>query len=152
MYFTWALFNVSLMEWFWLIELLSVLRSGLISVRIWLGGPAGSVPQSGVHDVSGAIILQGLSRAVQVGFILYVLVDLDCALVREFTFGGAVSEDRAWVPFGVDVTGAECRLGGRILGVVVWMCLWLCLRAVSPRSRVKGLISLGDVVLVESIK
>lgn len=152
MYFAWALFNVPLMEWFWLIELLSVLRSGLIGVSIGFGGPAGSIPQSGVHHVSRAIILQGLSRAVQIGFILYVLVELDSAIVREFALGVAVSEDRAWVPFGVDVAGAECRLGGCILGVVVWMRLWLRLRAVSPRRRVEGVIGLGDVVLVESTK
>ena len=52
MHLAWALFSVPLMEWFWLIKLLSVLRSGLIGVSIGFGGPAGSVPQSRVHHVS----------------------------------------------------------------------------------------------------
>ena len=50
--FAWALPDVPLMEWFRLIELLSVLSSGLIGVSVGFRGPAGSVPQSGVHDVS----------------------------------------------------------------------------------------------------
>ena len=81
-----------------------------------------------------------------------MLVDLESAIAREFAVGVAVSEDGAWVPFGINVASAECRLGGRILGVVVWMRLWLGLRSVSPRGRVEGVIGPGDVVLVESTK
>ena len=44
--FSWALSHDSIVERFWLIELLSVLRSILISVGVSLGRPAGTIPQS----------------------------------------------------------------------------------------------------------
>lgn len=74
---SWALFTLSLLEWFWLVELLSVLRSGLIGVRVGFSRPAGSVPQGRVHHIARAIILQALARAVQVLFVLHVLVELN---------------------------------------------------------------------------
>ena len=42
----------SIVEWFWLIELFSVLSSILISVCVLLGGPASAVPERRVHHVS----------------------------------------------------------------------------------------------------
>ena len=43
--FSWALLNNSVVEWFWLIELFSVLGSVLICVSVSLGGPAGAIPK-----------------------------------------------------------------------------------------------------------
>ena len=72
-----------MVEWFWLVELLSVLSSVLIGVGVSLGGPARAVPESRVHDVARAIIEQRLSRSVQIRLILNVLVDLERSLLRE---------------------------------------------------------------------
>ena len=81
--FAWTLSNNSVVEWFWLIELFSVLSSVLISVRVFLCGPAGTIPEGGIHHVAGAIIDQRLSWTVQVRFILDVLVNLNGFLIRE---------------------------------------------------------------------
>ena len=51
-----ALPSNSIVEWFWLVELLSVLSSVLIGVRVPLGGPARTIPEGRVHDVARAII------------------------------------------------------------------------------------------------
>ena len=81
--FTRALLNDSIVEWFWLIELLSVLRSVLISMGVWFAGPAGAIPQGRVHHVSRAVIDKRLSWSIQVGLVLDVLVDLDSFLLGE---------------------------------------------------------------------
>ena len=46
--FSRALSDDSIVEWFWLIELLSVLSSILIGVSVLLSGPAGTIPESGI--------------------------------------------------------------------------------------------------------
>ena len=71
-----ALLHNSVVERLWLIELFSVLRSILISVRVPLGRPARAIPQSRVHDVARAIIDQRLAGSIQIGLVLHVLVDL----------------------------------------------------------------------------
>lgn len=82
--FSWALLNNSIVEWFWLIELFSVLSSILISVSVWFGGPAGAIPESRVHHISRAIIKKRLPWAIQIGLVLNVLMDLDGSLFGEF--------------------------------------------------------------------
>ena len=82
--FSWALLNDSIVEWFWLIELFSVLGSILIGVSVWLCGPAGAVPESRVHHISRAIIKKRLPWTIQIGLVLNVLMDLDGSLFGEF--------------------------------------------------------------------
>lgn len=81
--FSRALSDDSIVEWFWLIELLSVLSSILIGVSVFLSGPAGTIPESGIHDIARAIINKRLSWAVQVSFVLDMLVDLNSSLSCE---------------------------------------------------------------------
>jgi len=81
--FSRALSHNSIVEWFWLIELLSVLSSILIGVSVLLSGPAGTIPESGIHDIARAIINKRLSWAVQVSFVLDMLVDLNSSLSCE---------------------------------------------------------------------
>jgi len=81
--FSRALSDDSIVEWFWLIELLSVLSSILIGVSVLLSGPAGTIPESGIHDIARAIINKRLSWAVQVSFVLNMLVDLNSSLSCE---------------------------------------------------------------------
>jgi len=81
--FSRALSDDSIVEWFWLIELLSVLSSILIGVSVLLSGPAGTIPESGIHDIARAIINKRLSWAVQVSFVLDMLVDLNSSLSCE---------------------------------------------------------------------
>ena len=52
-----ALLGISLVERLRLVELLAVLGSVLISVEVPLGGPGGTIPQSRVHRVAGAVIV-----------------------------------------------------------------------------------------------
>ena len=43
--FSWTLSNNSVVEWFRLIELFSILSSVLIGVSVFLSGPAGAIPK-----------------------------------------------------------------------------------------------------------
>jgi len=79
--FTRTLPHNSIVEWFRLVELFSVLSSILISVSVSLSGPARAVPESRIHHVARAIIKKGLSRSVDIGLVLDVLVDFDCLLL-----------------------------------------------------------------------
>ena len=54
--FSWTLSNNSVMEWFRLIELFSILSSVLISVSVFLSSPAGTIPEGRVHHIASAII------------------------------------------------------------------------------------------------
>ena len=74
--FSRTLSNNSIVEWFRLVELFSILSSILISVGVLLSSPAGTIPEGRVHHVTRAIIQQRLSRAVQIRFILNVLVNM----------------------------------------------------------------------------
>ena len=91
--FTRTLPHNSVVEWFWLVELFSVLRSILISVSVFLCGPTGIVPKSGVHNVSRAIVEECLSWSVQICLICDMLLELNSILLREFFRGITIFED-----------------------------------------------------------
>ena len=107
--FSRTLSNNSIVEWFRLVELFSILSSILISVGVLLSSPAGTIPEGRVHHVTRAIIQQRLSRAVQIRFILNVLVNMHSFFFRELFRGVSVFEDGAWLCFWVDITRPECR-------------------------------------------
>ena len=108
--FTRTLPHNSVVEWFWLVELFSVLRSILISVSVLLCGPTGVVPKSGVHNVSRAIVEECLSWSVQICLICDMLLELNSILLREFLRGVTIFEDRLGLSFWVDVAGPESSL------------------------------------------
>lgn len=79
--FSRTLSHNSIVEWFWLVELFSVLSSILIGMSVLLSCPAGAIPQGGVHHITRAIVNKRLSWTVEVCFILDVLVDLDSSFL-----------------------------------------------------------------------
>ena len=81
--FTRTLSDNSIVEWFWLVELFSVLSSILISVSVSLSGPACAIPESRVHHITGAIIKKSLSRSVDIGLVLNMLMEFNCFLLGE---------------------------------------------------------------------
>lgn len=113
--FTRTLPHNSVVEWFWLVELFSVLRSILISVSVLLCGPTGVVPKSGVHNVSRAIVEECLSWSVQICLICDMLLELNSILLREFLRGVTIFEDRLGLSFWVDVAGPESSLIRHVL-------------------------------------
>lgn len=113
--FTRTLPHNSVVEWFWLVELFSVLRSILISVSVLLCGPTGVVPKSGVHNVSRAIVEECLSWSVQICLICDMLLELNSILLREFLRGVTIFEDRLGLSFWVNVAGPESSLIRHVL-------------------------------------
>jgi hypothetical protein len=113
--FTRTLPHNSVVEWFWLVELFSVLRSILISVSVLLCGPTGVVPKSGVHNVSRAIVEKCLSWSVQICLICHMLLELNSILLREFLRGVTIFEDRLGLSFWVNVAGPESSLIRHVL-------------------------------------
>lgn len=148
--FAWALPSNSMVEWFWLVELLSVLSSVLIGVGVSLGGPARTIPERRVHDVARAIIEQRLSRSVQIRLILNVLVDLDRSLLRELLGRVPCSEDGLRLLFWVNIAGAESRFIWRIFRVIMRMGLRHGLGTVSPGGGVESIVSYWDPLCIES--
>ena len=78
--FTGTLLHNSIVERFGLIELFPILGSVLISVGVFLRGPAGAIPQGRVHHVPRAIIQERLTGPVQIGLVLNVLMNLNSFL------------------------------------------------------------------------
>ena len=145
-----ALLDVSLVERLGLIELLSILRSVLIGVDIFLSGPAGAVPQRRVHRVARAVVEERLSRTIEVLLVLHMLVESPGDLSGEFAAGIAILEHRAGLLLGVDVARTESRLVGSVVRVVMGMSEGLGSRAISARRGIQGLVRSGDVGLVET--
>ena len=145
-----ALLDVSLVERLGLIELLSILRSVLIRVDIFLSGPAGTVPQRRVHRVARAVVEERLSRTIEVLLVLHMLVESPGDLAGEFTAGIAILEHRAGLLLGVDVTRAESRLVGSVVRMVMGMSEGLGSRAISARSGIQGVVRSRDVGLIEA--
>ena len=77
--------DLTLVEWFWLIELLSILGSLLIGMNITFSGPATAIPQSAVHNISRTIIFKCLSWSIDVSFIGNVFVNVDSFFSTEFS-------------------------------------------------------------------
>ena len=138
------------MERLWLIELLSVLRSILISVSIFFRCPASAIPQRWVHYISRAIIEEGLSWSVQISLVSHMLVEFDCFFLWEFSLRIAVSEDGLRLLLWIDVTSSKGSLIGWILWVIIWMSLRHCFSAISPRSRVERIVCLRNPLGIES--
>ena len=108
--FTRTLSNDSIVEWFWLIELFSVLSSILVSVSVSLGGPACAIPEGRVHHVTGAILKKRLSWSIQIGLVLNVLVDLNSFLLRELLVGVPILENGLRLLLRVNIACTEGRL------------------------------------------
>ena len=145
-----ALLENSVVERLRLIELFSVLRSILISVRVSLGCPARAIPQSWVHDVARAIIDQRLARSIQIGLVLHVLVDLKISFLRELTRRIPSSKDRFWLLLRIDIACAESCFVWSVLSVIIGVGLWHCLSTISSGSSVESIINLWDPFGVES--
>lgn len=111
----WTLFDNTVVEWLGLVELLSVLGSLLIGVRIFFSCPAGAVPEGRVHYVARAIIEQSLSRAIQVRLVSHVLLEFYRFLERELLRRITTSEYGFGLRFWVDETGPEGCLVGLVL-------------------------------------
>ena len=97
----------SIVEWFWLIELFSVLSSILVGVSDSLSGPARAVPEGRVHHVARAIIKKGLSRSVQIGLVLNVLMNLNSFLLGELLRRISVLKHGLWLRLRVNIAGSE---------------------------------------------
>ena len=138
------------MERLRLIELLSVLRSILISVSIFFRCPASAIPQRWVHYISRAIIEKGLSWSVQICLIRHMLVELNCFFLGEFSLRITVSEDRFRLLLWIDVTSSESSLIRCILWVIIWMSLRHSFSAISPWGRVQRIICLRNPFGIES--
>ena len=141
--------NNSVVEWFRLVELFSVLSSILISVSVGLGCPAGAVPKSRVHHVSRAIIEECLSWSIQICLVCHVLLELDGVLFGELFGWITVLEHGRWLHLWINITGSESRLIWRILRVIMWMSKGHRFRAVSPGRRVQRLIGLWNPLGIE---
>ena len=139
------------MEGLRLIVLLAVLRSVLISVEVAFSGPRGAVPERRIHRVARAVIVEGLSRTIQVLLVLNVLVEFARDFTAEGSVGISIPVDGGRVPLGIDVAGAERRLIWRIMRVVVRMSLGLSAGAIAPRGGIESLISLPRVKMVVRI-
>lgn len=149
-HFTRGLLGVSLVERLGLVVLLSVLSSRLIGVEVLLCGPGSAVPKSRVHRVARHIVIEGLTRTIQVRLILNVLVELSRSLGGEDSAGAAVSEDRRVLLLRVDVARSERRLIWRVSRVVLGVSGRLSARAISPRRRSQSIISRRDELRVEA--
>ena len=80
---TCAMLDSSVVEWLWLIELLSVLGSHLVCVQVELSVPTCRVPQGRVHCVSRAIVNEGHSWTMQIGLVCDVSHWLEGSLAGE---------------------------------------------------------------------
>lgn len=148
--FTRTLSHDSIVEWFWLVELFSVLSSILVSMSDSLSGPARAIPEGRVHHVARAIIKERLSRSVQIRLVLNVLVNLNSFLIRELLGRIPVLEDGLRLMLGVDIAGTEGRLIWSVLRMVMRMRLWHRLGTVSSRGGVQCLIGHWNPLSVES--
>ena len=148
--FAWTLLQNSIVEWLWLIELFSVLRSILIGVSVSLSGPACAVPERRVHDVAGAIINKRLSGSVEIGLVLDVLVDLDCFLLWEFPWRITSAEHRFRLWLRVNITSTESRLIWCVLRMIMRMGLRHCLGTISSWGGIESIIRLWNPLSVES--
>ena len=140
----------SVVEWFWLVELFSVLSSILVSVRILFGGPACAVPEGRVHHIARAIIEQGLSWSIQVSLVCNMFLELDCLLLGELLGWVAILEHGRWLHFWVDITRSESCFVRWVLRVIMWVRLWHCLGTISPRGGIERLIRLWNPLSIES--
>lgn len=103
------------MEWLWLIKLLPVLCSSLISVYVLLGGPTSVIPESRVHHVTGAVINQHLSWPVEVSLISDHLLNVEVLLICELSAWVSSSEHTLGLASWVSVAGTEGGLVGLVL-------------------------------------
>ena len=142
--------NNSVVEWFRLVELFSVLSSILISVSVGLGCPAGAVPKSRVHDVSRAIIEECLSWSVQIRLVSNMLLEPNSLLLREFLGWVTIFEYGRWLDFRVDVACSESRLIGSVLRVIMWVSLRHCLSTISPRGGVECVVGGWNPLSIKS--
>ena len=99
------------MERLWLIKLLSVLCSPLISVYVLLSGPTGVIPEGGVHHVPGAVVDQHLSWSIEVGLVSDHLLNLEVSLISELSTWVSCSEHRFCLASGM---GVACTEGGLV--------------------------------------
>lgn len=148
--FTGTLLHNSIVERFGLIELFPILGSVLISVGVFLRGPAGAIPQGRVHHVPRAIIQERLTGPVQIGLVLNVLVNLNSSISWEFLRRVASSENRWGLLLRVNIACTESSLIGFVFWMVMRMSLWHRLGAVSPRGGIQRVISDWNPFLVES--
>lgn len=146
----WTLFRVSLVERLGLIELLSVLSSILVSVEVLLGGPGSTIPKSRVHGIAGAVVEKSLSWAIKVCLILNVLVEFSSSLSRKDLLRLSASKDAAGMSLWVQKACPESGFVWRILRMVIRMSERLSSGAISPRSCIKRIISLGNESLIET--
>lgn len=86
------MFDGPVVERLGLVELLAVLGPHLVGMHVFLGVPAGGVPQCRVHYVAGTIVNQGLSGSVEVCFVGHVRNWLKSSFAREFNISISGSE------------------------------------------------------------
>ena len=140
------------MEWFWLIELLSVLGSRLISVNIFFSCPACAIPQCWVHDVARTIINQRLFLTINICLILNMLMNFYGSFIWEFLIRVSWSINWTWMLLRIDKTRSECCLAWLVMRMVIWMSLWFSSSTISSWSCVQSIICFWDVNRVKSIK
>ena len=143
--------NFSLVEWFRLIELFSILGSCLISMNILFSCPACCIPQCRVHNISRTIINQRLFLSIYVGLVLKMLVDLYCSFLWEFFCWISWSINWTWLYFWIYKTSSESCLAGSVVRMVIWMCLWFSSSSISSRSCIKSLICFWNMNCIKSI-
>lgn len=143
-----ALLGISLVEGLRLIELLAVLSSVLIRVEVTLGGPGSAVPERRIHRVARAVVVESLSRTVQVLLVLNVLVEFASELTAESPVRNSITVDLRGVPLRIDVAGTEGRLVGLVMRVVVRMSEGLSASAITPGGCIQRLVGLPRVQMV----
>ena len=145
-----ALLDRSVMEGLWLVELLSVLSSVLISVEILLRGPTCRVPECWIHHVSRAVVDEGLSLSVEVGLVCDQGLAFQSSLLWELFERVSGSKDLLGEYVWIHEACSKGCFVAFVFGMVSGMSWNLSLSAVSSRSGMHRFVCFRDVKLIET--